>query len=65
MDVIPGFKWFLGLIYLIFKDLQTRVVQNHFASPIEHYTKYQGAFMLAHQGCSQSHTRVRQTAPLT
>ena len=34
---IPGFKWFLGflgLIYLIFKNLQTRVVQNHFASPI-------------------------------
>jgi len=25
---------FSGLIYLIFKDLQARVVQNHFASPI-------------------------------
>ena len=24
----------LGLIYLIFTDLQTRVVQNHFALPI-------------------------------
>ena len=40
------------MIYLIFKDLQTRVVQNHFASPIKssnlqkmnlHFWKYQGA----------------------
>ena len=30
---LSDFEYF-GLIYLIFKDLQTRVVQNHFASPI-------------------------------
>ena len=39
--VIPGFKWFwgfLGLIYLILKDLQTRVVHTRSASPIRGFS---------------------------